>query len=112
MLNRCRNPLHPAFHRYGGRGIAVCARWQTGFVAFYEDMGPRPVGLTLERIDSDGDYEPGNCRWATAQEQQNNTCTNRFVEVDGTSMTIAQMARAKGLNYETLYSRLKRTGEI
>ena len=112
MLERCRRPKHPAYHRYGGRGIKVCERWENSFAAFYEDMGPRPDGLTLDRIDPDGDYEPGNCRWASPQEQQNNTCTNRFLEIDGERLTIAQHARKRGINYETFWTRLRRQGVI
>lgn len=71
MLGRIRQPHYPQFHRYGGRGITVCERWLV-FENFYADMGDRPEGKTLDRIDPDGNYEPGNCRWATAQEQRAN----------------------------------------
>lgn len=111
MRTRCRNPHHPAYHRYGGRGIRVCERWLE-FSAFYEDMGLRPEGCTLDRIDVNGNYEPGNCRWSTSQEQQNNASFNRHVDVDGETLTIAQLARKLGIHYATLYSRLKRTGAI
>jgi hypothetical protein len=74
MLERCRNENAPNYHLYGGRGVKVCAAWQgqDGFTTFLSDMGPRPDGTTLDRVDSDGNYELGNCRWATAKEQSNN----------------------------------------
>lgn len=74
MRARCRVPSHPSYKDYGGRGIKVCARWDTegGFHRWLRDMGPRPDGLTIERRNNDGDYEPDNCYWATQREQNLN----------------------------------------
>lgn len=71
MRKRCQVPTNNRFQYYGGRGIKVCAKWQT-FIGFLADMGVRPVGKTLDRINTDGNYEPGNCRWATPKEQAAN----------------------------------------
>lgn len=102
---RCRNPNDPAYGRYGGKGITFCERWDS-FENFLADMGLRPDNMTLDREDNDKGYEPGNCRWATRVEQQNNKSTNRILTVDGVSKTAAEWAREKCLNPATINSRL------
>src|SRR5579859_6236686 len=84
MKNRCLNPRDPKFHRYGGRGITVHAPWVSSFSLFSDHIGPRPTEKhTLDRIDVNRGYEPGNVRWATQKTQQNNRTNTRIVIVDG-----------------------------
>lgn len=76
MICRCEIPTHVSYHRYGGRGIKIHVPWRENFVNFLEDMGERPEGMCIERKNVHGNYEPGNCRWATAKEQQHNRHDN------------------------------------
>jgi hypothetical protein len=99
MLSRVANDRF-----YVERGIAVCDRWQR-FQDFLADLGQPPGGGTLERIDNDGNYEPGNCRWADRREQARNTRRNVFIVHEGRSQTIAAWAEELGIRYWTLYSR-------
>lgn len=106
MRSRCGNPKNPMYADYGGRGIKVCDEWAT-FAQFYADMGDRPEGMTLDRKDTNGDYEPSNCRWATYEQQANNRRNNRLFEHDGRSMTIARWAAQAGIKKSSLAYRLK-----
>jgi hypothetical protein len=72
MIYRCTNPKNKSWSYYGGRGISVCDKWADSFDEFYKDMGNKPKGLSIDRINNDGNYEPGNCRWATRKEQVDN----------------------------------------
>ena len=109
MKKRCYDPNSAGYASYGGRGITVCEKWMQ-FGGFAEDMGERPDGTTLDRINVDGHYEPGNCRWATAKEQQRNRRDNIMVAFDGQTMCIADWADAIGINRHTLHSRIFRYG--
>jgi len=112
MKSRSTNPNDPNYSEYGGRGIWVCDQWlgENGFVQFLKDMGERPEGTTLDRIDVNGGYCPENCRWADAQTQQGNRRNNIMVKIDGKSVCLAEAARIVGINENTLYGRVIRKG--
>ena len=106
MKERCRGHQdHP--HCYSGKGVTVCERWFL-FSNFLEDMGEPGKGMTLDRIDNDGIYEPLNCRWATRKQQQNNRATNRILVCNGKTQTLAQWAEEVGIRPNTILYRLKR----
>lgn len=108
MRGRCRNPNDPNFSDYGGRGIEVCARWES-FAAFYADMGPRPSKAhAIDRLDNDGPYSPGNCAWRTRTEQANNKRNNRFLTANGERLTVTQWARKTGLPASVIRTRVVR----
>jgi hypothetical protein len=108
MFWRCDNPEHEAYGRYGGRGITICQQWRDSFLSFLEDMGDPPKGLTLDRIDNDGNYEPGNCRWATRTQQQRNRTKNRRLTLHGVTLCVAEWAEKLGVKRDVLYDRLRR----
>lgn len=107
MRARCNNPTDSAYANYGGRGIRVCQRWET-FALFRLDMGDRPDGHQLDRIDNDGDYEPSNCRWVLPKVNLNNKRTSRRVTWAGESLTVTQWAERMGMHPRTLFNRLGR----
>lgn len=108
MKGRCYNQNNKKFKNYGGRGINVCERWKKSFLNFLNDMGEAPEGMSIDRIDTNGNYEPNNCRWADQKTQQNNRRNNVILEVDGKQMTLSQAARYAGLTPDMLQQRLKR----
>lgn len=111
MKNRCLLESDPFYHRYGGRGIRVCDEWLS-FEGFYASMGEPPSDQhSIERRKTDGHYEPGNCRWATRLEQQNNRSTNRRITLDGVTRTVAEWARHSGIPSSTILERLRRGWE-
>lgn len=105
MRTRCLNPRSDHYAAYGGRGITVAERWNS-FENFLADMGERPEGTTLDRIDGNKGYELGNCRWATAKQQCNNLRTNVLLEFDGRSLSVSEWAREKSIPIATLHCRI------
>jgi hypothetical protein len=106
MRKRCRNPKRSNYHLYGARGIRVCDRWER-FDNFLADMGPRPSSRhSLDRIDPDGHYEPGNVRWATATQQARNKRTNRRITYDGRTQLLTDWANELGIRKSVLHWRL------
>lgn len=112
MIQRCYNPKRPQFRFWGGRGVRVCDRWRISFKAFLEDMGNRPTNKhSLDRFpNKDGDYEPGNCRWATMAEQNRNSRHNRILTFNGKSQCIADWAAELGVPRYRLTDRLNKLG--
>jgi hypothetical protein len=107
MKYRCR-PGRLQSQHYGDIGIKVCDRWAESFHAFVEDMGPRPPGTSIDRINVYGNYEPSNCRWATQKVQCNNKRNNRFIEFAGERLHVRDWAARLGVERNTIYQRLAR----
>jgi hypothetical protein len=109
MHNRCYNSNVKCYGHYGGRGIVVDEKWhgKEGFAVFLKDMGQRPPGTTLDRIDNNGPYSAENCRWATKDQQANNKRNNRWITANGKTQTLAQWARDLGCNPANILYRIK-----
>lgn len=107
MKYRCLNPRSQQFKNYGGRGIKICKRWLKSFAAFLSDMGGRPDGLTLERIDNNGNYTPKNCRWATRAEQRINQRSCHYVIVKGEKLTLRHAAHKYDKSEATVLRRIR-----
>ena len=109
MKARCENSNRKDYKRYGERGIKVCEEWHD-FLTFYKWAVSNGYSetLTLDRIDVSGNYEPSNCRWATAKEQGNNRTNNHLITYNGETKTISQWAEERSINHDTLYSRINR----
>lgn len=109
ILQRCTNPNNPAFHNYGGRGIELHKEWRESFVKFSEYLGDQPGAKhSIDRIDNNGNYAPGNVRWATKIEQARNRRSSRLITADGVTRTIAEWIELSGLAASTVERRLKR----
>ena len=109
MFNRCYNQNQKSYKNYGAKGIRVCDEWhgKEGFKNFIKDLGERPVGATIERINSRGNYEPSNCRWATRLEQANNKSNNRMITINGLTQTKSQWAKSHNINVSLFHFRVK-----
>jgi hypothetical protein len=105
MMRRCYDHGYKDYPYYGGRGITVCERWHR-FENFYADMGERPEGMTLDRVDVNRQYNKSNCRWASRTTQMNNTTRNRWLTYEGTTMTMSEWAKVTGISYTVLRARL------
>lgn len=111
MRSRCNDPGANGYHRYGGRGITVCSRWSS-FGSFLEDMGQRPSGHSIDRIDVNGNYEPSNCRWSSSVEQALNTSRTQFITLNGETKPLVVWCDELGLNRSTVRVRLHRGWSI
>lgn len=105
MKSRCSNPKSTMYKHYGGRGILVCERWEK-FENFYEDMGDVNPGMTLERIDVNGNYEPSNCKWTSFLEQASNRRSNRYLIVNGEKIHMTEASRRYNIKVGTIWNRL------
>jgi hypothetical protein len=110
MIQRCTNPNSTGYADYGGRGIGICDRWQgeMGYLNFVADMGPRPKGQTLDRIEGNGHYEPANTRWATAKVQQNNRRCVRMIAAGGETLPMSEWTERMGFSKNTIAERIKK----
>lgn len=111
MLRRCKKPKDENYRRYGGRGIVVCQRWQS-FENFFKDMGHPTPGLSLERLDTNGNYEPSNCMWADKYRQANNRSNNHRIEYKGKTYTLKQASIKFGVKYSKLQLRIRRGWDV
>lgn len=113
MISRCTDPSNADFGNYGGRGISVCERWlvgqggMSGLECFIADVGDRPKGTSLDRVNNNGNYEPKNCRWASRSVQSRNKRTNIVVRVEGKKLCLKDACEAVGANYSTVQYRIR-----
>ena len=108
LKTRCFNQNHHSYSDYGGRGISICERWNCSYESFLEDMGEAPTQYhTIERVDVNKNYEPGNCKWATQKEQANNRRNNHFLTHLGETMTISQWSEKCGLKQQLIADRIR-----
>jgi hypothetical protein len=109
MFQRCYDRKCPAYRYYGALGVTVCERWHS-VEDFYTDMGERPEGMTLDRIDPFGNYEPGNCRWADVSTQAKNTRCQRRIVHNGLDLHVEEWEKRTGINHEVIWLRIHKHG--
>lgn len=108
LRSRCRNPKNRFYRNYGGRGIDVCDRWNESFETFYADMGPRPTPKhSIDRINNDGNYEPGNCRWALPYVQRRNSRIATRITAFGETKTLVEWSESRRVSYQVLTRRIR-----
>lgn len=112
MRDRCLNESSKSYPDYGGRGITICERWLSSFQNFLADMGNRPDGTSLDRIDNERGYEPENCRWASRSEQARNTRTTRHVTINGVTKPLREWIAESPWERSTVYKRLKKGASV
>lgn len=112
MKDRCYRPDNKKYKYYGGKGVTVCDEWNESFAKFHEDMGDRPPGMSIDRIDSLGNYNKANCKWSTRAEQARNTSSNRMIEFRGRTQCLMDWAGGDRSVYATLFYRLKRIWSV
>lgn len=105
MKSRCLNKNNKHYKNYGGRGITVCQEWLDDFYKFVSDMGERPEGYSIDRINNNGNYEPSNCRWANRETQQRNTRVTRKITIEGKEYIVTELAQKYGFKSDTIYKR-------
>jgi hypothetical protein len=108
MKHRCLNPKNKDYSSYGGRGISVSPEWFSDYNAFFKDMGECPPGLTLDRIDPNGDYTAQNCRWVSILTQARNHRDSRMLTFNGETLKVVEWAEKIGMRYDTLHGRLEK----
>jgi hypothetical protein len=115
MIARCENPKNPDFQNwYGSKGVTVCDEWRNDFKVFYDwaMLNGYKKGLTIDRVNGEGNYEPDNCRWVTPKKQANNTSRNKLIEFEGETRTLSEWADYLGINYHTLQGRIRRSWSV
>jgi hypothetical protein len=108
IKRRCLNPTYKEWHLYGGRGITVCDRWEESFKNFLDDMGERPDGMQIDRINNNGPYSPENCRWATPKQNAINRRSARLITRNGITMSVTEWAENAGMDRRVVSQRLNK----